>query len=191
MHLSPAQLQAEFGAYLDRTRLDLRLQGMHQVLVAIGMLGCLAVLWFQLQAVDDGKPPSLLARNLVLLASVLNLTVCTLVIMWSQDAQLRNLQQASGSVEDRATRVGVYIRQRGLLLLACALLGHVVVWFAKRQGVRLLSFDAHLVVLNLLPTLQQIYLGFVEVPNRKRLMFLYKLVALHQLRAQRQPPADP
>lgn len=185
MPIPPAQLQAEFTAYLDRTGFDTREQRWHQVWVALGMVGCLVVLWQQFAFGLDAPRPPFYLRSLVLAVSMANLTAATLLIAWSQEAQLRHLRQTSGSVERRAERVAVYVRQRDTLLLLVAGLGQAVAWFAGQLGVHLLSWDAPLVLVNLLPTAQQVWFGFVEVPTRKRLIFLYKLVALHEARATR------
>jgi hypothetical protein len=109
--------------------------------------------------------------------------------MWAQDAQLRQLKRPAGSVEGRAARVSAYLLQRDALLLLLALMGQAVAWLAGRLGVHLLSLDAPLVLLNLLPTAQQLWLGFAEIPNRKRLVYLYKLVALHEARLAREQQA--
>lgn len=190
MSVPPAQLQAEFNAYLDRTGFDTREQIWHQVWVGLGMVGCLVVLWPQFAAGSGGERPPFLWRNLVMTASLANLTICTLLIAWSQDAQLRHLRRPGGSVEGRAVRVATYVRQRDSMLLIIALLGQTVAWFSGLLGVHLLSLDAPLVLINLLPTAQQIWFGFVEVPTRKRLLFLYKLVALHEARSLREKEKD-
>jgi hypothetical protein len=190
MRIAPAQLQAEFGAYLDSTRMDVRMQARHLIFGALGLIGCLIILWLHFSQTTVPRP-SFLVRDVLLMASLVNLTVSSLLIMWSQDVQLRHLRRTSGSVALRAQRVSAYLWQRDLLLLVIAVLGQVVAWFASRLGINLLTIDAPLVLLNLLPTGQQLYIGFIEIPTRKRLMFLYKLVALHELRAARTAQSSP
>ena len=186
MPVSPAQLQAEFTAYLDRTGFDRRQQWQHQAWVALSMALCLWTLWPQLQAGIGGERAPFLWRNLLLTVSVATLTACTFIIYWCQDIQLSHLRRPGGSVAGRAERVAIYLRQRDSMLFLVAVLGQAVVWLANRLGVHLLSLDAPLVLVNLLPTVQHIWLGFVEIPNRKRLLFLYKLVALHEQRFLRE-----
>jgi len=183
MPVSPAQLQAEFTAYLDRTSFERRQQWQHQAWVALGMALCLWTLWPQLAAGIGGERAPFLWRNLLLTVSIATLTVCVVIIYWYQDIQLNHLRRPSGTVSGRAERVAIYLRQRDSMLFLVALLGQAVVWLANRLGVHLLSLDAPLIVINLLPTAQQIWFGLIEVPSRKRLLFLYKLVALHEQRA--------
>jgi len=177
-------LLAEFAAYLNRTGLDRRLQIAHQVFVGLGLLGCLGVLSTHFQVPADGAHATFVARNLLLLISMLNLFTCTLVIGWAQDAALRRLQAPSDSVEERAGQVATHIIHRDRLLLGLAIVGQLIVLLAAFMHVRLLSIDAPLVILNLLPTAQLVYIGWLEIPSRSRLMFLYKLVALHNERAR-------
>lgn len=194
MAVTLTPLLAEFAAHLDRTGLDRRLQVAHQISVGIGLLGCLVVLGLHFGLPAGGGHASFLARNLVLASSLLNLLLCTLVTGWAQDAALRRLQAPSESVAQRAGQVATHIVHRDRLLLGMALVGQLLVLMAAKLEVRLLSIDAPLVVLNLLPTAQLAFLGWREIPSRARLLYLYKLVALHNQRvrllAQRRAAAE-
>ena len=177
-------LLAEFAAYLARTGLERRLQIAHQVFVGLGLLGCLGVLGAHFGLGGEDGHATFVARNLLLLLSMLNLFACTLVIGWAHDAALRRLQAPSDSVEERAGQVATHIVHRDRLLLGMAIVGQILALVAAKLHVRLLSIDAPLVILNLLPTAQLAYIGWREVPSRARLMYLYKLVALYNERAR-------
>ena len=175
---------AEFAAYLDRTGLDRRLQTLHQIMVAVGMLGCLGVLALHFAMAPTREHAPFLVRNLMLTLSMLNLIGCTVVIGRAQDAALRRLQAPSDTVDQRAGQVAMHIVHRDRLLLAMAVVGQLLVALAARLHIGLLSIDAPLVVLNLLPTAQLVFIGWHEVPTRARLLYLYKLVALHNERTR-------
>ena len=177
-------LLAEFAAYLDRTGLERRLQIAHQVFVAIGLVGFLVVIGTHVGLRSDDGDATFLARNLLLLVSMLNLLICTVVIGRAQDAALRRLQARSESVEERAGQVATHIVHRDRLLLGLALAGQVIAYLAAPLHLRLLSIDAPLVILNLLPTAQLVYIAWREIPTRSRLLYLYKLVALYNERAR-------
>jgi hypothetical protein len=177
-------LLAEFTAHLDRTGLDQRLQAVHQLLVGVGLLGCLGVVWVHAGLPGGAEHASLLARNVLLLVSMLNLTLCAWAIARAQAASLRRLQARSETVEQRARQVAEHIWHRDGLLLALAVGGQAIALLAAALRIRLLSLDAPLVILNLLPTAQLVILGWSEIPSRQRLLYLYKLVALHNERSR-------
>lgn len=174
----------EFAGYLDRSRFDVRLQIVHQLLVALGMVGCLIAVGYHFGLEIGGEHAPAALRNLLLSLTIANLTGCTIAVLYGEERALRRLQADARSLEQRAARVGDYIFARGRMLLVMALVGQGLVWLAAGLGIRLLSIDAPLVILNLLPTVQQMVIGLLEIPNRKRLMTLYKLVALYHERAR-------
>jgi len=177
-------LLAEFAAYLDRTGLERRLQVAHQIFVAVGLFGCLGVLGMHFGLAKDDVHATFAARNLLLFVSLLNLFITMWVIGRAQDAALRRLQAPSTSVAQRAGQVASHIVHRDRLLLGLAIVGQLLAGFAAMLHVHLLSTDAPLVVLNLLPTAQLAFIGWQEIPSRGRLMYLYKLVTLHNERAR-------
>lgn len=177
-------LLAEFATYLDRTGLDRRLQLLHQVMVGAGLLGCLIVLGIHFGLAPSGEHAPFFARNLMLTLSMINLAACTVIIGRAQDSALRRLQAPSETVDQRANQVAMHIVHRDRLLLAMAVVGQLLVALSAHLHIGLLSIDAPLVVLNLLPTAQLAVIGWHEVPTRSRLLFLYKLVALHNERSR-------
>lgn len=182
MASSLSHYRAECLAYLARTGLDRRLQVRHMLLVGISMLTFLA--WLIVQTQTPLIEPMPVVRQLALSLGVFYICGSLLLSIRAQERAFRHLRVVTDSAEERAALLTRHIERRDRFLLLIALAGQSVAWVDVLLGIRLWSADILVVALPLLPTVQQIWIGFDEVPTRGRVVFLYKLVALYSERAR-------
>jgi len=176
------QYRAEIQAYLAETGLDRHLQRRHLVLVAVGLFSSLGLVAAQtlLPAVDLVPWRRLIGLGL----GVSFICSCLILSLWEQDRALRRLQVVTADVAARAAVLSRHLLRRDGFLLGMALAGQIVAWLVTGLGIRLWSIDALIVIVPLVPTGQQLWIGYEEVPTRGRLVFLYKLLALYSERAR-------
>lgn len=176
------QYRAEIQAYLAETGLDRHLQRRHLVLVALGLFSSLGLVAAQIALpvieVDPWR------RQIALGLGVSYICTCLMISLWEQDRALRRLQVVTDDVATRASLLSRHLFRRDSFLLVMALVGQAVCWAVTALGIRLWSIDALIVALPLVPTVQQLWIGYDEVPTRGRLVLLYKLIALYSERTR-------
>lgn len=176
------QYRAEFQGYLAETGLDRHLQRRHLALVALGLFSSLGLVAAQMSLPVIELEPW--RRQIGLGLGVSYICTCLMLSLWEQDRALQRLQVVTDDVAARAGLLSRHLFRRDGFLLVMALVGQAVCWMVTALGIRLWSIDALIVLLPLVPTVQQLWIGFDEVPTRGRLVLLYKLIALYSERAR-------
>lgn len=171
----------EFTAYLDRTRLDVRLLRRHHGRVLGAVAFALVILvqngWFADHAL---APPRLLLIGL----SMIDVNLFTIGLLWSQRRGFSALAQPTDDVAARAGQIARYLDDRGILFLVLAVLGLGVLLAASVAGVNLFEREGAIFLVNLMPLGQLIVHARYEVPTRETLVRLYRMLAVHQHRKQ-------
>ncbi len=169
----------EFTAWMDRSGFVAAMRRRHRARVCI----CLAVAAAALAS--NARGPSLVDwPHRLVLQAMMTLSIASTFGAWflmswwlERDGRLLRLPQPD--LASRARSVARYLAGRDLLMLAQALAGSAIIIVAGLVDVRApRPLDTLVVLINLMPVAQFVWLGAKEMPDRKRLTTLYRVVAM-------------
>ncbi len=178
MNAAPTADSDAFAAWLDGSGFEAALRRQHLVRVLTCLGAAAGAIAFNLLGhVAPPWPHALVLQGMMTL-SVGGTFGSWFLITWRLERDAVFLKTPQPTLETRAASVATYLARRDLLMLSMAVAGCALITLATVVGVRIPgAIDTLIVLINLLPTFQFLWLGAKEMPDRKRLMTLYRVVA--------------